>query len=275
MTERPDHEGDVGRANVASTFGEVAGAYAAARPGYPPRLFDWLAREAPGSTLAWDCACGSGQASVALAGHFARVVGTDASADQIAAARPNPRVEYRVAAAQHSGLPDRSVDLITVAQALHWLPLLEFYAEARRVARPGALIAAWTYHWLTTGDERIDATIAALATGTLAGYWPAGREHVDNEYADLDFPTPRLPVPAFELTQRWDADRLLTYLRSWSAVSRFRTQHGTDPVAAVEPELRARWAELAAQTDPADDVSPKPPTLLVRWPLTVLAARLP
>lgn len=257
MTDRPA----VG--HVAETFGDVAESYAQARPAYPQELFAWLARVAPGSRLAWDCACGNGQASIGLAGHFDRVVATDASAGQVAAAVRDPRVEYRVADAADSGLADRSVDVVTVAQALHWLPRAQFYAEARRVARPGAVLAAWTYHWLTTGDRDLDAVLAELGTRTLAPYWPAGREHVENRYADLDFPESRLEVPPFDLVQRWDVDRLLTYLRSWSSVSRYRSQHGVDPVTSVEPTIRGLWAR-----------SPDP-TRLVRWSLTVLAARLP
>lgn len=247
--------------SVPATFGGVADSYAAARPGYPAGLFAWLADIAPARDLAWDCGCGSGQASVGLADHFARVVATDASAGQIAAAAPHDRIEYRVAPAERSGLPDDSADLVTVAQALHWLPLDAFYAEVRRVARPGAAIAAWSYHWLTTGDERIDDVVDHLATGTLAGYWPAGREHVDNEYADLDFPFTRLDVPRFEMGQRWPLDRLLTYLRSWSSVARYRQAHGIDPVDAVAAELAPLWGDVTTERD-------------VRWPLTILAGRV-
>ena len=58
-----------------------------------------------------------------LAKRFDRVVATDASAEQIAHATSHARVSYGVARADESGLNDASVDLVTVAQALHWLPL--------------------------------------------------------------------------------------------------------------------------------------------------------
>jgi len=104
-------------------------------------LFAWLAGVVPALDAVWDCGCGSGQASVALAAHFKVVHATDVAAEQIAAAKPHLRVRYSVAPAEHCGLPDASVDLVTVAQALHWFDVDAFYAEARRVARPGALIA--------------------------------------------------------------------------------------------------------------------------------------
>jgi SAM-dependent methyltransferase len=249
-------------ADVPTTFGSVAELYAAARPTYPGALFDWLADVAPARDLAWDCGCGNGQAAVGLAKRFTAVVATDASAEQIAAAPPHDRIAYRIAPAQDSGLATHAADLVTVAQALHWFPLEEFYAEVRRVARPGAVVAAWSYHWLTTGDARIDAIVDQLATGTLAGYWPVGREHVDNAYVDLEFPFVRIDPPPLAMTQDWPLDRLLTYLRSWSSVSRYRDQHGVDPVDEVAPALATLWGSRAA-------------TRPVRWPLTVLAGRCP
>ena len=45
--------------------------------------------------IAWDCACGSGQASRDLSKHFKRVIATDASEAQIKEAAPVPNIEYR------------------------------------------------------------------------------------------------------------------------------------------------------------------------------------
>src|SRR3954467_4332669 len=110
----------------AELFTTVAREYANFRPGYPPELFAWLARMAPHHDAVWDCGCGSGQASTALAEHFALVHATDVAAEQIAAAKPHPRVRYSVAPAEHSRLPAAAVDLVTVAQALHWFDVEAF-----------------------------------------------------------------------------------------------------------------------------------------------------
>ena len=109
-------------------FASVSGAYANFRPTYPPPLFDWLAAVAPTRRRVWDCATGTGQAAVALAAHFSEVVASDASASQLAAASPHPRVHYRLAAAENSGLEADSLDLVTVAQALHWFDRPRFFA---------------------------------------------------------------------------------------------------------------------------------------------------
>src|SRR5438128_2266209 len=93
-------------------FSKQAGSYAQYRPTYPERLFDYLAGIAPARESVWDCGTGNGQAALLLASRFTHVIATDPSERQIAQATPNPRVEYRVAPAEKSGLPDSSVDLV-------------------------------------------------------------------------------------------------------------------------------------------------------------------
>src|SRR5213594_4767762 len=121
-------------------FSAVANRYADFRPHYPAELFDYLGALVPRNSVVWDCACGNGQATLDLAARFHRVVATDASREQVAAATPHANVEYRVAPAEKSGLPDESVALITVAQALHWFDLERFYAEAKRVLSPTGVL---------------------------------------------------------------------------------------------------------------------------------------
>src|SRR5687767_1259250 len=165
-------------------FSGHAGTYAAARPRYPAALFDWLAAQCARHGLAWDAGCGNGQATVALAAHFVRVVGTDPSAAQVAQAEARDNVEYRVEPAEAPSLDDASVDLVTVAQALHWFDLERFHAAVRRVLRPGGLVAAWTYG-LSNVDARVDAHFMRLYETILGPYWPAERSHVENGYAHL------------------------------------------------------------------------------------------
>src|SRR5690349_15303419 len=126
-------------------FSGLASRYADFRPHYPAALFDYLAALVPGNAQVWDCAAGNGQASIDLAQRFSKVIATDASPEQIASATARHNVEYRVALAEQSGLADTSVDLVTVAQALHWFDLNRFFAEVQRVLKPGGVLAIWTY----------------------------------------------------------------------------------------------------------------------------------
>ncbi len=223
-------------------FSTASEAYSQYRPGYPQPLFDFLASLAPQRELAWDCATGNGQAARELAGRFARVIATDASPGQIEAATPYRNVEYRVAVAEQSGIESQSVDLVTVAQALHWLALDGFYAEVKRVLKPKGVIAVWSYNLLRIDDES-DRVIDHLYHDLLKGYWPVERRLVEQGYEDLRFPfaSPTETLHAFHMEATWNLNHLLGYLSTWSAVKLYEKDHGEDPVSKVAPELKSLW----------------------------------
>jgi len=228
-------------------FSARAAAYAAYRPQYPRMLFEYVAGLVPRRTLAWDCATGNGQAAVGLASYFTCVVATDASAAQIAHASPNPRIDYRVAPADASGLADASVDLITVAQALHWFELDGFYAEVRRVlARDGA-IAVWTYDDCRVDDPALDQIVSRFNNEVVRSYWPPERALVGSGYRSLPFPFREVVSPSFTLRCDWTLAELVGYLRTWSATARFVATQGYDPVIDVEAALRAGWGTASAR----------------------------
>ena len=224
-------------------FTPLAQQYATFRPGYPDALFDWLADCAPSRGMAWDCGAGSGQATVPLAARFGHVVATDISAAQLSSAPPRANVEYRVAPAETGGLPDRSVDLVTVAQAMHWFDLPRFHAEVRRVLKPQGVIAVWGYNRLLLGDDVLQQVLDTFYEDAIGAWWPPERVHVENGYRDLPFPWARIDVPRFTLQQDWARDQLLGYLRSWSAVGRFMVEKGYDPVDKVAETLGSLWPQ--------------------------------
>src|SRR5918995_6393044 len=101
-------------------FATEAADYAHLRPTYPEDLFEFLATVVPSRDIAWDCATGNGEAARHLSRYFQRVIATDESTEMIAQATPDPKIDYRVAEAEDSGIEDRSVRLVTVAAAIHW-----------------------------------------------------------------------------------------------------------------------------------------------------------
>lgn len=227
--------------NFKDHFSGHSAAYAARRPTYPPALVDFLADLAPGRDFALDCACGSGQLSTLLASRFARVVATDASAQQIANAAQHPRVEYRTALAEESGLPERSVDLVTVAQAAHWLNLDLFYAEARRVARAKGVLALITYGMLYTGNAEADRLVRRFYSDTVGAYWPFERRIVEDGYRSLPFPFEEIAPPPIEMEAFWSLDDLAGYIDTWSAVKAAEKALGSGLVAALRRELAKIW----------------------------------
>jgi SAM-dependent methyltransferase len=241
-------------------FSGVAKVYAEARPRYQADLFAWLAGQCRGHDLAWDCATGSGQAATHLANHFAHVAATDASAAQIAAAEANPRIAYSVAPAEASGLETASADLVTVAQALHWFDIERFYAEARRVLKPGGVIAVWCYGVFRAADPAVDRAAQRFYSETVGPYWPPERVIVESGYATLPFPFEPIEAPRFEMITNWTLAELAGYWRSWSATARYQAATGLDPVTPLEAELEALWGDPAAP-------------MRIDWPLSLRVGR--
>lgn len=241
-------------------FSRQAAQYQASRPGYPAELFAFLADTAPARERALDCATGNGQAARGLAAHFGRVIATDLSPAQLAHRLRHPRLDYVAATAERLPIADRSVDLVTVAQALHWLDLPVFYAEARRIARPGAIVAAWSYGRLQVAPA-IDAVVEHLYADVIGPYWPPERALVESGYRDLPFPFEPIPAPPFALLADWPLARLIGYLSSWSAVQRCKDATGSDPLATVADALAAAWGEPGASRT-------------VRWPLALRLGRI-
>ena len=222
-------------------FSGHAAEYAEFRPKYPPAVFEFVASLPKRRRTAWDCATGSGQAAVPLADHFERVVATDASREQIAHAAPHPRVSYAVAPAHASGLEAGSVDLVTVAQALHWLPLEQFLAEVRRVLAPGGALAIWSYTRPVLAPD-LDGTLLAFYSVTCGPYWPPERALVDSGLT-IPLPIDEVTAPTLEIQARLTLHEFGGYVRTWSAARKLAQALGRDPVIEVEDAMRARWSE--------------------------------
>jgi SAM-dependent methyltransferase len=220
-------------------FSRQAADYAKFRPSYPKELFDYLGRIAPTRQLGWDCGTGNGQAAIGLASVFDRVIATDASEKQIANAQPHERVEYHVAPAENSGIESGTVDLIMVAQALHWFNLDRFYAEARRVLKPSGVFAASAYTLLRI-EPAIDEIVNRYYHEVVGPFWPPERKLVEN-FAELPFPFRKIDPPKFEMMAQWNLDHLIGYLGTWSATQRYIAARGGDPLGRITDELRTVW----------------------------------
>ena len=168
---------------VQDNFSAGAAGYAAFRPASPDEVFDFLYAHVRHFGTAWDCGTGNGQVAGRLADRFEQVIATDISSDQLKLAIQKDNISYRQERAEVTGIESASIDLITVAQAIHWFDFEHFYAEVRRVARPGALCAAWTYNLLKLTPE-VNSVIDDFYQGTTRKYWDKERDLVDAGYLD-------------------------------------------------------------------------------------------
>jgi len=235
--------------------------YSQYRPAYPTTLYRFLAGRTPGHDLAWDCATGNGQAARGLAEYFDRVIATDASAEQIDQATAAQGVEYRVAPAEQSGLADNSVDLVTVAQALHWFDLERFYEEVTRVLKPQGVLAVWSYSFLECQPE-IDELLFHYYSDIVGPFWPPERVHIEKGYRELPFPYEEEAAPELAMQTDWKLEQLLGYLQTWSATQRYIREHGDDPTDLIKRRLAELWG-------------PAETRYTIRWPLTLRWGRKP
>ena len=225
-----------------STFSVGSDRYARFRPTYPAELFRWLASLAPDLHVAWDCATGTGQAAVALADHFDRVIASDVSAEQVRNAAPHTKVSYAVGLAESSPLAEDSVDIVTVAQALHWFDLERFHAEVGRILKPGGVLAAWAYDFFTVSLD-FDGVLREAVLDPIFPFWSTVNHLIFAGYRTIPFPFAEIETPAFSIEVTWSLDELCGYLSTWSAVKRQIAERGTDPLAAARDRLASAWGD--------------------------------
>lgn len=224
-----------------STQSEV---YAKSRPHYPDELFRFLASLAPAHDLAWDCATGNGQAATVLANYFSKVIATDGSAQQIKNAVPHEKVTYAVALADDSGIEPGTVDLVTIAAALHWMDFDKLYKEVKRVLKPGGIFAGWTYCDSHVSDA-LDPIIHYLSKEILGSYWPPERAYVENYYRNIPFPFKPISTPEFKISVMAGFDFLLGYLNSWSSTQSYIKINGKNPIELVRKQLENAWGDIS------------------------------
>ena len=241
---------DLKLAKFKDLFSTNSKEYASSRPKYPRPLFEFLIALVKRRNLAWDCATGNGQAAVFLCEYFEQVVASDASKEQIENAQPKNNIRYEVFPAERANLADNSVDLITVAQALHWFDLDDFYKEAKRVLRKdsndggagGGVIAAWAYG-LHSVSREVDGVTHSLYEDILGPYWPKERKIVENRYKGIPFPFKKIDTPAFRIEMDWNLSELIGYLYTWSRVQEFIKKNNSEPVKQVYDGLASAWGE--------------------------------
>ncbi len=223
-------------------FSDIAQQYQRNRPEYPSEIFQYLSMVCDNHQVAWDVGTGTGQAASQLAKQFDKVIATDESIEQIAHAKKAPNIIYRVEVADKSNLNDESVDLVTVAQALHWFDFDSFMQEVDRVLKPGGVFAAWCYSLVHINPE-VDKSIKLLYDDILGDYWSKRRHWIDSGYENFEFPHQLLVPPKMQMEITWSYQQFADYLRTWSAVQKYKSMEGVDPVNQILQPLEFAWCD--------------------------------
>ncbi len=223
-------------------FSSQSSIYVKSRPHYPDELFTYLASLVKAHDLAWDCATGNGQAAIPLAKYFKKIIATDGSQPQLNNAMQHERVTYHKALADDSSIESGTVDLVTIAAAIHWLDFDKFYKEVDRVLKPGGIVAAWTY-CDSEIDKDIDPIVLNLSWVFLKDYWPAESAYVRNHYKDIPMPFKRIETPEFKTLVNANMEFIIGNLYSWSATQNYMKATGKDPVEPIKKKLAEVWGD--------------------------------
>jgi len=222
-------------------FSDQSKTYSKYRPTYPKELFDYILQFVEQRQCAWDCATGNGQAATVLADHFKKVEASDISEAQINNAVRKPNINYQICPAEETPFSDNLFDLITVAQAYHWLNWEKFHKEATRVGKPNAVVAIWTYNLVSSSDEKLNHIIHHFYRDITGPYWDYERRYVDDGYATVHFDFEALPSKDFQTVLHWNREQLKGFLLSWSAVQKYIKANQQNPLNLIEKDLNNAW----------------------------------
>ncbi len=228
-------------------FSNQAKKYSLYRPTYPLELYKQIYKIIIENQIllntAWDCGTGNGQVAVELSKKFNLVYATDISEKQLKYAKKIKNIKYQIEEAENTSFKENTFDLITVAQALHWFRIQEFFKEVYRVGKKPSLICIWCYSTLEFLDKSnpIQDLFLNFYNQTLGEYWEPERKLVENGYKDINFPFSRLQKKIFYLNVEWDRNQFFGYLRSWSSVEKYKKIHKKDPVIFLEKEIEPIW----------------------------------
>lgn len=221
-------------------FSSHAALYAAFRPTYPEELYRFIFKHVKDKHTAWDCATGNGQVATALSDHFHHVYATDISQQQLAQAPEKENVSYSLTPAEHTAFPDSYFDLVTVAQALHWVNLDRFYTEVKRVAKQNCVLAAWGYDVISISPP-IDSVVHNFYHNVVGPYWDDARKLVEDNYRSIPFPFDEIPSPIFNSQFNWEIEHLAGYLLTWSSTQKYIRETNTNPVLPLIEKLNPYW----------------------------------
>jgi len=223
--------------------------YAKFRPTYPDELYRFIFGHLKSFDTAWDCATGNGQVAQVLSTQFDKVYATDISQQQLYHAIQTDNIIYSLQPAEKTTFPDKSIDLITVAQAFHWINTTEFYKEVRRIAKSEAWLAVWGYTNCTISPA-INPYFLKFYSETVGAYWDEARKLVEDEYRNIPFPFEEIITPKFFIRAEWTVEQFAGYLTSWSATQKFIKKNGFNPVSEMMHEIAPLWGINKAVTFP-------------------------
>jgi len=234
-----------------------ASLYAKFRPLPPPSIMDQIIKfrvASPPFGLTVDVGCGSGQFTRLLLPVSTSVIATDCSETQVEQAKnvlKGDNCRVMVSQAETIEVDERTVDLVSVCQALHWFDTDKFYKEVERVLVPGGILAVVGYHFTRPSPSMpacLPLTEAMEEVYSITKpYWSSRRALVDSAYKTI-------PMANFKRVERFDEEHYTEieasladwsgYIRSWSGYQNFIKEKGKADGEKILKEFEIKCAGL-------------------------------
>lgn len=230
-------------------FNLQASDYVKYRPTYPKEIYEFLTKECPSLETAYDIGTGSGQCAVDLADYFKTVFASDLSVEQVSKAILKKNINYFVSEAHESNFADQTIDLITVATAIHWFNFDLFYKECKRILKPNGILAAWSYGWHRCENQEINEFIDFFGKEVLKEYWSEPPKLIWNEYKTIPFPFSEIEPHQFVQKTKWSLDELVGYMTTWSATQKYIQKNGKHPIEDHLKKLNNLWGDQSRKID--------------------------
>ena len=183
-----------------------ASRYDQTRPTPPSALIEILTQliHTPRPALVVDLGCGTGLSTFIWGQRAEHVIGIEPSEDMLTQARMKlkthphtQQITFQKGTADQTPLPGGSVDIVTCAQAFHWMEPSATLAEIARILRPGGIFAAYDYGWPPTisweleqvfqeVDDRFEHLIQERGTGGEGPGW-SKEQHLERMRASGHF----------------------------------------------------------------------------------------
>lgn len=216
--------------------------YAKYRPTHPLSLFQEISSFLPATNLAWDCATGNGQVASKLAEIFTKVEATDISSEQLKNAINKNNIEYSTKSAEFTDFRDKSFDLITVSQAIHWFNFELFYQEVYRTLKDDGVFMV-----LGIGNPMVNPEIDRLFYEfhdvKLGLYWQPENQLVFDRYETIPFPFEEIHLEPIPIVEHWTLDQFLGLQNTWSATRNYKQKNGEHPLDEFVSKFEKAWGK--------------------------------
>ncbi len=234
--------------NENEHFTAKSKAYQSIRPDYPEEIYKWLSGQT-NNNIALDICTGNGQVCKGISKYFNKVYGIDINSEQIKNAYQNNNIEYHIGTLESfikdKHIEENSIDVITIAQALHFLDIDNFFYKSKSILKSNGIIACWVYVYPTCENNEITNLLDFCYNNILNEYWEDFRKIANNKYKNINFPFEELHIPnEYKFIEKiWNKTQLLEFMNTWTAVSKALQITGKNPIESIMDKLNNIWID--------------------------------